>query len=222
MWPLPEAWHVLVTLGQAQHSCAGDLQLSLGLSGCLVHPVPLPRSVLCTGSAWACTCPRRCFGRAVQIPCSALMQTCLSRRRDVELQFPSYWRRLHFNTALKPEAIIPQIGYPGWGCSAPRSPRRWTKCGQVSWKAPKVDLSCFRAGGRKTLPWRQMHRHLPNAWSVGLCRHLVTSSLVKMNHSAKPTSHAGAKIFFQRVLCNEFIRSEPRPSWQKHIVRPCP
>lgn len=106
MWSLPEAWHVLVTLGQAQHSCAGDLQLSLGLSGCLVHPVPLPRSVLCTGSAWACTCPRRCFRRAVQIPCSALMQTCLSRRRDVELQFPSYWRRLHFNTALKPEAII--------------------------------------------------------------------------------------------------------------------
>lgn len=103
------------------------LQLSLGLSDHLVHPAPLPRSVLHTDSAWECTCPRRCFGRAAQMSYSTLMKMWLGRRRDVELQIPSYQRRLHFNTAFqyKLEAVNPQITCPDRGCGAPRSPGRW-------------------------------------------------------------------------------------------------
>lgn len=65
---------------------------------------------------------RRCFGRAAQISHGTATQTCLGKRRDVELQIPSYQRRLHSNTAFQyqPEAVIPQSSYP-----APQSPGRW-------------------------------------------------------------------------------------------------
>ncbi|XP_021272784.1 uncharacterized protein LOC110408446 isoform X2 [Numida meleagris] len=58
-------------------------------------------------------------------------------------------------------------------------------------------------------------RGLPRAWATGSCRHLISSSLVKTNLSAKPISCADAKTFIHAVLCEESACGSPQSQPQQ-------